>query len=1281
MTTYSVMAAVLALDTYNRGNDTKIDLGSGGFNLGTAVNKMITTEADMLSHGFMAGVYEYAGKTFISFRGTDFNNDGFQATLLSAAQNGFINAYNHFFETEDHPAIKIDLIDRSQFQRTDLDLLNGYAIGGGYAMVPQFYDAFQTYIDVISEMGLDYNSYNQASITNVVLTGQSMGGGIAGLLSTFTGANAIIYENMPYKTAAFRLLNVLKEQGSITQEVYDSRIAASELIVGHYVSGEVLEGLRSVASIQEWFDSMPDTQIEYPNMTGQNESFEIHGQAMMVIDIFFSETQRSQSWYNSAFEVFSHINDAEVADFVGVSVGGLGTKGDKLTSMIAYTVIDDGLVTSRPFGDVAIRALQNDITDIMIVSDYYSVSGLILGMAAADFVDAMSTVAISFAGLMAERKMIGSTGIHTNGAFDVNGRVITFEFGLERWATSLDSSDVPGFTRILSGVMADITASDLTEIAQAVDMVYGPGGLDSHVSSYSYMLLPETYWSGTTVKDGPGVHFFKGTSEYDLIYGSSTYDRQTGLYVPGDDIILGGAGEDVINGAGGRDVLMGGDGNDRLTGGHGNDALYGGQGDDFLLFGGDPYALVFGEDGLPAYQKDVWNGGEGWDTMSFLSVQSTGVTINDSDHTEISTNQNADGSLSLIVVEAHTAHIGYTVGSIDSIEFFQGTNNHDVFYGNGSSSFDGGYGNDTFFVKVGDIASGGEGNDVFYLDPGAKALGGGGIDDVHYVLDSSWTHLTINPATDLQGNDRFYLDYGDRSLLLSQGLPQQSMYYYISDTISIDKVGSDVVVSQLDVNGLGRVSTYHENGMVEVAYQTGTVMYRAWDTMSFGFGYIDTISASVSTGRDVIREIDTRLGSMSLATQGLMLSGLNGSSMQQALVDGGSYGLTMQKMLVIAADRTPSGDYVGPLDADGLVPEMFVINDVNETKGTFIMGPSGMVATSYSTMGSGETISSGSGSDLLVAGTGSGAHVLNGGAGHDVLMGRSGNDTLVGGAGNDVFAPGSGNDTVDGGSGVDSLIYDYSLTGSGITVDVTSYGGAVHGQDVGSDVFVNIEMIVGTNHSDRFNGGASGVVMNGAGGDDVFYLDYGSIATGGSGADRFYVQSGETVMIMDLDADDAIYVGGVKVTGLDYSIAYEKRNLDSEGSYDIIEVSSVSSSHRNGMMEKTVMHHSGLSGENLRVDEILTNTMTGENGLTVGGGLARLDVGGATIFISGFADPDAGLRYETLTDLSVTHYSDSSVFTMNIVSSAPNYGYGPSYVDYHPIVETLPEIQSLFGLI
>lgn len=158
------------------------------------------------------------------------------------------------------------------------------------------------------------------------------------------------------------------------------------------------------------------------------------------------------------------------------------------------------------------------------------------------------------------------------------------------------------------------------------------------------------------------------------------------------------------------------------------------------------------------------------------------------------------------------------------------------------------------------------------------------------------------------------------------------------------------------------------------------------------------------------------------------------------------------------------------------------------------------------------------------------------GEGDDTIIGAAGDETLEGRGGEDTFVGGAGDDTLIGdGDGVDLVVdvADYSSAQGPISVDFTAAGiiGGVSagtiggGIDVGTDVIIGIERVIGSAFDDTFVVSADFVsdfadyveFEGGAGDDQVF----------GNGATRISYRGDTEGVVVDLAAGTAI--GGTLV--------------------------------------------------------------------------------------------------------------------------------------------------------
>ena len=162
-------------------------------------------------------------------------------------------------------------------------------------------------------------------------------------------------------------------------------------------------------------------------------------------------------------------------------------------------------------------------------------------------------------------------------------------------------------------------------------------------------------------------------------------------------------------------------------------------------------------------------------------------------------------------------------------------------------------------------------------------------------------------------------------------------------------------------------------------------------------------------------------------------------------------------------------------------------------------------------LGGNDTINGGWGNDTVDAG-----------AGDDTLQPDADNDILQGGDGDDIIYDWSGDDVIDGGAGIDTVTF----VTSGINHVVNLGSTTIEFTGEGSDIFVNVENIVGSDGNDIFYGSGLANQISGGGGEDIIG-GYGGddVLTGGLGADRFDFFAGDgSDTITDLSSADSIKV-------------------------------------------------------------------------------------------------------------------------------------------------------------
>lgn len=161
--TKDLFLSLLAMDSYNRGHEAGMnDLGPVGSMIGAATfieQSSLNLQSPQIEAGFYASVYQLdtavgdmpAGTIIISYRGTD------------------------------------------NFQELggDSDITNGWVTGLGI-VGNQAHLAAKFYAEI--------REANPGA--NIILTGHSLGGGLAGFVAKLNGLEAVMFDNMPFELAA-----------------------------------------------------------------------------------------------------------------------------------------------------------------------------------------------------------------------------------------------------------------------------------------------------------------------------------------------------------------------------------------------------------------------------------------------------------------------------------------------------------------------------------------------------------------------------------------------------------------------------------------------------------------------------------------------------------------------------------------------------------------------------------------------------------------------------------------------------------------------------------------------------------------------------------------------------------------------------------------------------------------------------------------------------------------------------------------------------------------------
>ncbi|MDX8503314.1 calcium-binding protein [Mesorhizobium sp. VK4C] len=540
--------AILAMDAYNREYGAGIEVDGSTIGAATIMNREAmgvdaATYQSWQDAGFYGIAYQWNGATVISYRGTD-NPDPL------GLQNGAS------------------------------DVWHGWVTGAG-VQGSQSDLALDFFKDVTGADALQRES------GNAILTGHSLGGGLAGLVAALSGDEAVVFDNMPFGAAA----TVLAGDGSLP---------TGGNISNYHVEGEVLQFVRPlepagallvlgaaggvVAANASAMQNQQHSTTLYSNGGLRNPFLELHYQGLLPFLMFAQEAGHTQ-WSAIGSELLDALFDNEVATANGFDdVGGTAEAAKKQLSALAYSIIDEG-EGERPFGDVAIRALFDDADELgrLVTSGNATIAPLARSLAEA-IVQFSGLTALHKVGLDAHPELLsGILRVSEPGSEGYAGinSILTVNFDRDYWGTGAGEN----------GANAEFTGRMLGLEGILNDFFSSPGVQDAELMSFEMQGLMDRLW-GTPHQGQPGRYTDRFNAvNFALDQGAQQVrlpdliDENGNPVAPPDKsaIFVSGDGNDQIAGSNGNDLVSGGAGDDTLLGGAGKDLLVGGAGNDIFI--------------------------------------------------------------------------------------------------------------------------------------------------------------------------------------------------------------------------------------------------------------------------------------------------------------------------------------------------------------------------------------------------------------------------------------------------------------------------------------------------------------------------------------------------------------------------------------------------------------------------------------------------------------------------------------------------------------------------
>ncbi|MFO1151159.1 MAG: calcium-binding protein [Alsobacter sp.] len=515
----------------------------------------------------------------------------------------------------------------------------------------------------------------------------------------------------------------------------------------------------------------------------------------------------------------------------------------------------------------------------------------------------------------------------------------------------------------------------------------------------------------------------------------------------GDDSLVGTLGNDTIDGLEGADTILGLAGVDYLIGGPGSDSIDGGDNYD---------TVMYQTSGIPV----------GYVINANLSTGT--ITTSSGDTDRIS---NVEEVMGTEGADTFTGSTSYTA--------FDGLGGNDVFIAGAVSAaarydFDASFGGTSGVIVnlsgsdlIAALVSGGPA----YTVHGSQARDGFGATDsfvgnVNGIFGTAQSDVFKGPDT---GFANFVGLQGADTLIGGTGPgAQMTADYSPDDNLGISS-GIIANLSQAQVTATVASGTWAvDPGQIRDGYGSTDIVQNATGVLATGLA--DYIVGNSSKGTSFFGRggSDTLIG-------GTGSDFFDPGDGADTIVGGGSGDFDLIKFTTI----------------NSAPPAVGLLVTMGSTSGT------GVLVDPWGNTDTFQGIESIEGTSV--------ADTFLGGAQADNFVGGAGNDSLSGGAGDDFLDPGAGADTIDAGGGGDFDVLSYSrgssppeISGLLLTGADVSGSGTVIDPWGGTDVYQNVERVVGNLLADTFVGGAGteefvggngADSLNGGAGHDVINYD------------------------------------------------------------------------------------------------------------------------------------------------------------------------------------------------
>jgi len=528
------------MDAYNRGYfEGLAGLGGVGSTIGSAtLLKQSSTVIDTpeTDAGFYAAAYQLAdGSIVISYRGTD------QLTALP-------------------------------WDKFGSDIWNGYSLAVGSPEAKQAAMAIQFYKSVLASVT------SQGGSPNIVVTGHSLGGGLAGLVGALYGLEGVLFDNMPFEAGA-NAAHTFSTQGEFVPDLegggeYLVNTDLRQLIYGSqepwaidrsalgavHVDGEFLAALRLLQSTPST-PLEPGPGIDLPGIDSGIAGGNLHSISLLVLLQFaYSTPGVGTDWQAASKYIVPQLFDDEIASIVGVAALKGASDPDLNNVMrdaIAYSALDpESSDESKPFGDSAIRALFDDADELGRVVGADDANELLTDSLLNDGVSkGLAKIVVQYAGDLARSDAEGTEEKDGVLRLSEDGSELSADLDPEKWAATFNTGATAGGEERIVGLedLVDGLRRKVVEVTSPVgDAINAAFDAYEAATSHDEQLYADVTWLAAAAGDTAVT--------LDAIEAADAHGGGHGA-----SILIGGGGADTLTGGHGADLVLGGKGDDTFT--------------------------------------------------------------------------------------------------------------------------------------------------------------------------------------------------------------------------------------------------------------------------------------------------------------------------------------------------------------------------------------------------------------------------------------------------------------------------------------------------------------------------------------------------------------------------------------------------------------------------------------------------------------------------------------------------------------------------------------------